>query len=56
MLFQAKEKKNQNLEIEQNQRQIFYLFLNAPVFISFFENDKEVEEWLQKVYLYFFQF
>ena len=36
MLFQAKEKKNQNLKIDQN--------------------NKKVEEWLQKAYLFFFNF
>ena len=35
MLFQAKEKKNQNLKIDQNQKQFFYFFKKSPVFISF---------------------
>ena len=55
MLFQAKEKKNQNLKIDQNQKQ-FFLFFKEHLFLFPFKNDKEVEEWLQKAYLYFFQF
>jgi|GEM_PF-2421168 hypothetical protein len=43
MLFQAKEKKNQNLKIDQNQKQFFYFF-KERLFLFPFKNDKEVEE------------
>lgn len=43
MLFQAKEKKNQNLKIDQNQKQ-FFLFFKEHLFLFPFKNDKEVEE------------